>query len=291
MLTQMREKRPMELHEGVVSTTTDVWAALTAARDGDLESLRSLGERCPGLLYCQYDYTSPMQFAVREGHADVVRFLIDNGALEEGERNHPFLEPIEKLAADRGFDEIAAMLAAAMLDPELVHKRGDTGRIDHGYDEEQVRFQDAVDEGNLEETRAMLNGRRDLALMENAFWGEGIMATAANAGDRPMLELLIANGATVPKLSKWGARYYFKHYDIAKFLLENGMDPNHMNWREFTLLHDFAFTGDVEKIKLLLDFGADINAVDEEYHMTPLGYARHFGNADVAQLLTDRGAA
>ena len=106
-----------------------------------------------------------------------------------------------------------------------------------------------------------------------------------------MLELLLGYGATVPKLSKWGARYYFKHLDTARFFLENGMDPNHMNWRGFTLLHDFAFTGDVEKISLLLDFGADINAVDEEYHKTPLGYAIHFSSDAAARLLTDRGAS
>jgi hypothetical protein len=38
-LAQMRETRPMHLHDGVVSTTTDVWAVLTAANDGDLERL------------------------------------------------------------------------------------------------------------------------------------------------------------------------------------------------------------------------------------------------------------
>jgi ankyrin repeat protein len=231
-----------------------------------------------------------MQFAVREGHAEAVRYLIDNGAFEDGERNHPFLEPLEKLAGDRGFVEIVEMLAAAKSDPALIHHRGDTGKIDHGYDDEQIRFQDVVDEGDVEATRSMLKSRPDLALMENAFWGEGIMATTANRGDRPMLDLLVEYGATVPKLSKWGARYYFKHLDTAKFFLENGMDPNHMNWREFTLLHDFAFTGDTEKIKLLLDFGADINAVDEEYHTTPLGYAQHFGNDSAARLLVDHGA-
>jgi len=51
-----------------------------------------------------------------------------------------------------------------------------------------------------------------------------------------------------------------------------------MNWRRFTLLHDMAFTGDVPKARLLLDYGADINALDDEYQSTPLGYAATGGN-------------
>ena len=33
-----------------------------------------------------------------------------------------------------------------------------------------------------------------------------------------------------------------------------------------TLLHDMAFDGDVRKASLLLDHGADINAIGDEYH-------------------------
>jgi ankyrin repeat protein len=59
--------------------------------------------------------------------------------------------------------------------------------------------------------------------------------------------------------SKWGAHCYFKHYQTAAFLLENGMNPNHKNWREFTLLHDMAHVGEVEKSRLLIDHGADLD--------------------------------
>lgn len=55
----------MELHDGVMSTTTDVWAMLTAAKDDDLETIKTVGSKCQQLLWCQYDYTTPMQFAVR----------------------------------------------------------------------------------------------------------------------------------------------------------------------------------------------------------------------------------
>ena len=116
------------------------------------------------------------------------------------------------------------------------------------------------------------------------------MSMPANRAHQQMLELLIRFGARVPDVAKWGRAYYFKHDDIAAFLLERGMNPNHMNWQRTTLLHDMAWEGDVRKAGLLLDDGADINAVDDEYRSTPLGVAARCGRADVVKLLLDRGA-
>src|SRR5215468_2117248 len=65
---ELKETRPMELHDAVVSTTTDVWNMLTASRDGDLDRAKELAQRCPALIACQYDYTTPLHFAVCNGH-------------------------------------------------------------------------------------------------------------------------------------------------------------------------------------------------------------------------------
>jgi ankyrin repeat protein len=91
-------------------------------------------------------------------------------------------------------------------------------------------------------------------------------------------------------VSKWAPYYYFKHEPIAAFLLENGMDPNHMNWHRFTLLHHMAAEGEVRKARLLLDHGADVNAIDDEYRSTPLGVAARRGQHEMVELLLERGA-
>lgn len=287
---EMKETRPIKLHDGVVSTTTDVWSMLTASRDGDLDRVKELAQRCPALLTCQYDYTAPLHLAVREGHLDLVRHLVEQGALDPTYKNHPFLDPLVTLAEDREYGEIAEFLKQSLDNPELTHEWGDVGAIERGKDETQRRFQELVDTNKHAEVEALLKERPELALDEDAFWGEGILYMPAKDGDRQMLELLMRYGARVPDLSKWGARYYFRHYEIAAFLMENGMNPNHMNWRRFTLLHDMAFTGDVRKARLLLDHGADINAIDEEYQSTPLGYAAHWGKQEMVAFLLERGA-
>ncbi len=289
-LFEMRATRSMILHNGVVSTTIDVWNMLTASRNGDLEHVKELAQHCPALIPCQYDYTSPLHLAVREGHLDVVRYLVEQGALDPGYRTHPFLESLLTVADDRGEAEIAEFLQQSLANPTLCHEWGDTGKIEHGKDATQRRFEELIDQNQLVEVEAMLQERPELALDENGCWGEGIMAAAANGALREMLALLLRHGARVPDLSKWGERYYFKHYDIAFFLLENGMNPNHMNWHHTTLLHDKAFRGDVEMVRLLLDHGADINAVDEEFRATPLGFAARWGYRDIVTLLLERGA-
>jgi ankyrin repeat protein len=94
----------------------------------------------------------------------------------------------------------------------------------------------------------------------------------------------------VPDVSKWAPEYYFKHHDIAVFLMDNGMNPNHMSWQHVTLLHDMAQRGNLPKARLLLDHGADIDAVDEEYRSTPLGLAARWGHSKMVAFLLERAA-
>src|SRR5437773_535920 len=133
---EMKLARPMKLHAGVVSTTTDVWSMLTASCDGDLSRVEELARRCPAMLTCQYDYTSPLHLAVREGHLDLVRFLVEQGALDPTYKNHPFQESLATLAEDREYREIANFLKQSLRNPKLTREWGDApAKIDRGRDE------------------------------------------------------------------------------------------------------------------------------------------------------------
>lgn len=65
---------------------------------------------------------------------------------------------------------------------------------------------------------------------------------------------------------------------MLKSLLEIGADPNvQYNQRDFTLLMDASFDGDVERVNLLIDNGANVNAVDTE-GLSSISYAVREGH-------------
>jgi ankyrin repeat protein len=287
---EMRTMFPVELQDGVYSTTTDVWTMLTATRDGDLERVRALVSRCPSLIQCDYNYMRPLHLAVREGHVEIVRYLLEHGAADPKYVTYPYRETLPTMAQDRGYREIEQLLAEYLSRPDLPANIGDSGQIKYDRDDTQRRFQKLVNADALAAVEALLKKRPDLALDEFAFWSEGILSMPAHDRCREMLELLMRYGARVPDVSKWGREYYFKHYDIAVFLMENGMNPNHMNCHHTTLLHAMAQEGHLQKARLLLDHGADLNAVDREFRSTPLGLAARWGQGEMVTFLLERGA-
>jgi ankyrin repeat protein len=291
---ELRITLPMELQGGESATTTDVWHMLAATRAGDLERVKSLVAATPGLVRCEHNYMPPLHLAVREGHRDLVLFLLERGAFDPEHVTYPYNEKLFTIAEDREHTEMARLLreyagkpSTAGVDGKAVHG---VGTIQFPADDDVNRLEKLVAANALSAVEKLLERRPQLVHNELACWAEGILSMPANRAFRHMLELLLRLGARVPEVAKWGRAYYFKHCDIAAFLLERGMSPNHMNWHRTTLLHDMAWQGDVRKAVLLLDHGADIDAVDDEFRSTPLGIAARWGRREVAELLLDRGA-
>jgi ankyrin repeat protein len=251
-------------------------------------------------------HSRPISAAASRNDMELVRLLLDHGAnpsLPEG--GAPLGEALWKAVYQRQ-TEMAKLLLEHGANPNtapessgsaLFQARGDSELtrllLEYGAEDKTgdlVEFQRMIGDNNLSEVESQLKKQPELIKNQMSYWAEGIMCGPASGGRFEMLELLIRFGATVPAVSKWGRFYYFKHYDVAVFLLKNGMNPNHMNWHHITLLHDMAQSGDIKKAQLLLDYGADINAVDEEYRTTPLGMAARWGQHEMCDLLLERGA-
>ena len=79
----------------------DVWAMLRASRDGDFAQVKALASRRPALIRCEYNYTPPIHFAVREGHTEIVRYLLEQGADASSYRTYPFQDSLLTMAQDR----------------------------------------------------------------------------------------------------------------------------------------------------------------------------------------------
>lgn len=255
-------------------TDTRWWRPITAAaRRADFEMVKLLLEHGadPNLPEDGAPVGEALWTAVYLDRPEMVKLLLEAGA-------NPNTSP----------ESSGSAVMHARRNPEVLALL-----LRHGAKEEPRPFEDIdrlIQERRLEELEERLRETGLIGRQGEASWGEGMLAGPANAGDLELIEVLMRCGARVPDTTKWGRYYYFKHANVARFLLEHGMNANHRSWQEVTLLHDMAHEGSVEKARLLLDHGADVNAIDGEYQSTPLGFAARWNRREVALLLIERGA-
>jgi len=287
---EMQLNVPMDLSNGVVSTTTKVWHILAASHEGNIGRVKELVDDCPELIYAQYNYTPPIHFAVREGHVELVKYLLDNGAHDPDYKIYPFLESLNIIAKDRGYDEIASLLDQYANEPARHKYNGDNGRIRVPRSDLQKEFQQAVDKNDTDRVDQILQTNPEFVLDENFFWGEGILMMPSKLFQLQMTKLLMHYGAKVPDILKWTQEYYFKRFEGAEYLLEHGMNPDTMSWHHVTILHDMAQKGNIPKAELLIKHGASINPIEEEYRSTPLGLAARWGHKGMVEFLLKQGA-
>jgi hypothetical protein len=87
-----------------------------------------------------------------------------------------------------------------------------------------------------------------------------------------------------------GPQDVIKSRELTEFLFQQGMNANYRNWLGITPLHVYAKQDDIENATIFLEHGADINAVDEEFYSTPLGYAAKYGKQNMVAFLLKQGA-
>jgi ankyrin repeat protein len=111
-------------------------------------------------------------------------------------------------------------------------------------------------------------------------------ALGSAAGNEDFLRLLLRYQPDLPKRRSVGG----KTGEITELLFQHGMDANKPNWLHITPLHSFAESGDLENATVFLEHGADLNARDEEWCSTPLGWAARCGQTRMVEFLLRKGA-
>ncbi len=83
------------------------------------------------------------------------------------------------------------------------------------------------------------------------------------------------------------------HVDVVRLLLEAGEDPNRFNpdgvHSHGTPLHQAALAGHLPVVRLLIDRGARTDIKDRLWQGTPLGWAQHSEQTEVADYLAGAG--
>ncbi|KAJ3110134.1 hypothetical protein HDU96_006885 [Phlyctochytrium bullatum] len=124
--------------------------------------------------------------------------------------------------------------------------------------------------------------------------GASMSKLAVECNRKEVLELLLQKGAVLPRDALCHAAYprYDKEperlLEMVRYLLAVGTDPN-TTADSYTPLHKAAFYGAENVVPLLIDAGAEIDAVNK-FERTPLHVACSYGQAGLAGLLVNAGA-
>ena len=267
-----------------------------AARIGDLERVRGLADESPRLVnespsYSTYYSGLPLRCAAGAGHLAVVKLLLERGA----NPNQP--EPTSprggalRAAIGGRHQEIVKLLLEHGADPNSAEESGGNCMWAAQGNEEMsklvasyggaITLELACYDGNVPLVAEMLHVNPALDI------SEGPLLYAMENGYQDLMALILRNRPDILKHTRLGDA---KTPEFARWLMERGVDPNRTNWLGIAPLHRFAGKGNRELAAVCLDFGADINPVDDEYCATPLGWAARTGQKAMVEWLLERGA-
>ena len=156
-----------------------------------------------------------------------------------------------------------------------------------------LRLVDAVEKGNKETVRALLQEHADVNVPQAD--GATAIAWAVHLDDRETADLLIRAGADVNKANDYGVTPLSLacrsgNAAMVEKLLSAKANPNAAQWTGETPLMRCASTGSLEGVKLLLTHGADANTKESRKGQTALMWAAANRHSDIVQTLLEHGA-
>jgi len=224
-----------------------------AARDGKLRRLKVFLDHRPReevsqLVAAKTNGATPLVLSCRNGHQDVVEYLIDrcSASVEQPGSVTFDGETIEGApplwcAAAAGHLEIVKLLVKSGANVNSTTKTNSTP------------LRAACFDGHFEIVKYLVEHNADIEV--------------ANRHGHTCLMIACYKG----------------HYKIAKFLIDIGADVNRKSVKGNTALHDCAESGSLDIMKLLLNSGARIDV--DAYGMTPLLAASVTGHLHIVEHL------
>lgn len=283
-------ERPRDFDEGNWGENT--WPFLAAVYDGREATVREMLHADPTLARAEYAYMQPLHYAVRRGHASMVRILLDAGAdpLAEGWSGRIGDDTPLARARDREEGEIVALLEEAVAHPRASAPTRDVRATSEWRELENEMFK-ICGRGDTAAALAMIGAHPGIA--------QAGLYEAVHHDEPAMVQLLLEYGAdpTIPwRWACWytplmhSLRYPEPRYRTAQLLLDRGVKPDDTNGLGMATMHILANEGTIAASAWLLDRGADIHLRDREFESTPLAWAARAGREDMVRFLLSRGA-
>jgi ankyrin repeat protein len=276
----------------------------TACFMGDLERVRELLGQDAALANLPSGYVTyyacsgtPLRNAAAAGHIEIVKLLLQNGADPNLPEEHiaPRGHALHS-AVCNGHMEIVKLLLEHGAYPSVeVESSADTlsaalGTCGYATERNQAMV-DLLCSYGAARPVDLLAHCNDLQTAAAVFAANPALADNADAlgsaaHHEGFLRLMLRYQPDLPKRRSVGG----KTRELTELLFQHGMDPNRPNWLHITPLHYFAESGDLENAAVFIEHGADLNARDEEFCSTPLGWAARCGKTRMVEFLLRRGA-
>jgi len=229
----------------------------------------------------------PVHFAVREGHLDSAKLLLDNGASIHYRSTLYGNDTLLTMALDRGHEELAAHLQA-----RLEEETRSDGR--------KHVIHEAVSAGDRKRVEKLLDGDPGLSFRGDHL-GRPPLHYAVEIGRRDLVDLLLDHGADVDglgcgsddrlgtevfrpvALALWHHSYWRQRndYELARHLLERGADYS------ITIA---AALGDEARVEELLSADRSSANGRESCGKGPLSAAAERDHGSIVNSLLDAGA-
>lgn len=302
---------------------TDVWQMIQAAITGNLHDIKQLLKAEPSLISCSYQYYTPLYFAIRENHPELVEYL-----LRQSPNPGSWPGKLPEIARERGLEKMAVHIEKLLK--ELFH-----------ICPEGIQIATAIKAGNLQQVQQLIRQHSSLLKAADEY-GNSPIHWAVLTRQLPLISFLLDRGADINMKRPDGARpldltngdYYFRswyrdlppnaiqqHEVIAGYLIAHGayydignaakfgdtarvtdlLDkepalikkmPDYVSYYSGYALRNAAGAGHLATVKLLLERGADPNF--REPDIAPWGGALYAAVAgqhrQIAQLLLEHGA-
>ena len=283
------------------------------AQKGDLEGLKTLIEKDPALVNAKdNDGRTPLHWACRGVHLDVVKFLVEKGADVNAEDSNKIV-PLHSLAsrnsakaiavlADNGVEVDAkdyggntALHYAAMSDATdavvILVKMGADIENRENYSRTPLILC-ARERGGPKTITVLLKAGADFKAQDK--FGATALHLASWRGKKEVVDILLDAGAPISSKGR-DPRYFFGEaasHGLSRLfdaVVKAGGDPTFKLSNGGTLLHAAAAGGSAEIIEILKGKGLDVNLKDN-YGWTPLHYAARDGRVDAVEQLIKMGA-
>jgi len=267
----------------------DAWALFCASAAGDIVRVKTLLDQDPRLVNAQHWYQFPIHMAVREGHPEVVQFLLEQGANPGQSR---FLynswDKMLDVAEERGHRAVKKLLEAAM-----------TERFKYHPDFKDLR--EAIKSRNADLVASIVSREPHLVLASDAL-GNGAIHWAVLTRQLALIDLFLdlgacidacrADGQTPLLLSINGSYGYRWRRDLSNDAIRNPwIVTGYLLAKDAT--YDFCTAcalGDVEHIQTVLKEDCSIANQLNRHNQSPLFYAAKHGRLSVVKMLLAAGA-